>query len=625
MQLQAYHSQPQHQHRDLSLNLDLDELIAIHDQEQMENDGLMKKVYKELLRWERWREKEDVGLSPQGNEEGQRLAVFAQPLRQISLYASTKAVSKVDNSPCEDDGSISRNAGAEESCPDEVGYEHDLPILVCKCVQELSARGEVGISAVIGTTMSVDPTATRLEALVDIFNSSSRLHKFGSNTTLLDESTEDVWGLLDRFLTELPEAIVLSGPGSNGPTNDKGIARALWEWCCVCPVSNMVRIKVARLLLRLLPSANLSLFAYLMGYVCWVVESRLGVQMGEVQLDVVRGVLGEDKNALEFVRKFGKWMFGTSNGGSGKVRGLQEESWDEVTSIMVWFLRHWDTIERELFDEVGDVETKGVLDDDTPRVSHPTDGPVGTEEAARGSTKEFYSGKRRVRRKDSDSLSSCSTASALDERLLGASDFDADINVSFSHLRLSAMSMSSLPLLSAVDEVPPKSPSFPNALELHLTDSKTITDVVGMASPEGLQEPRGRLRIVNRTATDDDGDYSDVEEDCFPSSSSRAPSVFLDTTDTELSRSPTPEACSSSPGSVYSTLSESLLPCPFDPLPSPYESGGNPMASDYQGGVDGESTRARVLCKQCSDDCVAHLYVRKLEKRVKDLERVLRM
>ncbi|KAK7472016.1 hypothetical protein VKT23_000124 [Stygiomarasmius scandens] len=595
------------------LSLDADELIAVHEQEQMEKEGMMKEVYREMLSWERWREEEDgshASASDGGSLKKGRLAVFAQPLRQIALYASTKAVSKVDASHdtgCNDFDRV--HEGSEE-----VGYEHDLPILVCKCVQELSSRGEAAVSALLDIPYSTSgleekraEASSRLGALVDIFDSSSHYHKFGINTSLASETTEDVWGLLEGFMSELPEAVVgstqldLGKRDASGHPNisdlnssGNGITRALWECCVNNGDGPAKRVQmIARLLLRLLPSANLSLFAYLMGFVCWVVECRLGVLLSETE----NGILQKDRRVLEFVRTFGKWMFrpvACPSSGLDAHRDLGHE----VVVMMVWFMRHWDMIENGLFDEIEEIK-EAIETETTPRVSSEF---VGIS-LGYGRNGGDAGGGDVTKRRDSDLLSLCSTtSSALGERLVEASDVDSDIKASFSQLRLTDISMSSLPPSSAVDGAPP-------GLDVLITESRTVTDVAAFHTPTNELRSRRRLRVTNRAATDDI-DYDDAE-DSASTLSSRATSVFLSDS---VSRSPSTE--SSSP--VHWTMTESPLPSPFDPLPSPYDR--TQMADDYQ-----HRETKRVLCEECSAGCAAHTYIKDLEKRLRELEEVLRL
>ncbi|KAF5363224.1 hypothetical protein D9758_008374 [Tetrapyrgos nigripes] len=631
------HQQPRHHRYQLQSNisLDIDELIAIHDREQIENEGMMKDGYKEMLSWEKWREEEDgstlsatlnmLARKRKMEKETQRLAVFAQPLHQISLYASTTGISSTPSKAQPSHGQPEKGNDTKSGAGQVVtgparGYEHDLPIVVCKCVQELVVRGEAELDVILdnmaldivrlvyclpgtGTYTSATPAKTRtskpskpserLQILIQTFNSSSQQHKFGAFISLAGESTEDVWALLERFLEDLPEGVVggigevgrdvlsgdvdmkMKGSDNAGGGGDRGrgaavnglgksalsygISRALWEYCiddsCFqdepTGTEMILKISMARLLLRLLPSSNLSLFAYLMGFLSWVVESRVGTTQDEMLDDDTTdgiaerqglglGSLENDPGALELVRRFGRWMFASTvwdvgvGFGCENANGVDPVEKSPTVMMLIWFLRHWTEIESRLFDEIVEMEMtlldlhesagKDHDEDQTPRVVYVEGGPeVGGHEASGRTGIQHVANDRtpiqvRRRREDSDLLSLCSaTSSALDERLLEANDVDSDIEASFSQLQLARMSLSGLPPLSAVDEIPSthfgqEPPSHPDITPLHHSSSDSESEDYGR-----------KLRVVNRAASDgiDFSDDDDSEEKT--SSSSRPP------------------------------------------------------------------------------------------------------
>ncbi|KAF9013758.1 hypothetical protein BDZ89DRAFT_1046650 [Hymenopellis radicata] len=210
--------------------LDLDDLVALHERELME------------------REERDV---------------FGAPLRQVAVYASTVTILG--------------------------GLEHELPIVVYSCVEEL-------YRALKAPPSPARSSPTRVASLVQTFDTPPH---FGCTTSLFRESESDVFALLSSFLSRLPEPIVYP----------QGIVAALAHCCSLQNVDAVQRI------LRLLPSANLSVFVYLLAFLSQVNQTKAGIEAD----------LGD---------AFGQWLFGL-------VKGPE---------LMVWFIRNWTGVVRGLFD-----------------------------------------------------------------------------------------------------------------------------------------------------------------------------------------------------------------------------------------------------------------------------------
>ncbi|KAE9400257.1 hypothetical protein BT96DRAFT_657070 [Gymnopus androsaceus JB14] len=230
--------------------LPLDVMLAMHERELMEGAARLQRA------------KSIKGGQATMVSSSGPTGVFGIPLRQVSLYASTKAVLG--------------------------GFEHDLPIVVFACVEELYRSGISTPSNPTPTSPSPnkftrrtlscsprdpDPVHPRLSALLAIFDSPT--HKFGILAALKDEVSDDVYALLTTFLSRLPEPVI-------APLEIiQGFRDALWIWC-VKPqpgsqraTSTSTRIRIAQMLLGLLPTPNLSLFVYLMAFSCQVLEVRM--------------------------------------------------------------------------------------------------------------------------------------------------------------------------------------------------------------------------------------------------------------------------------------------------------------------------------------------------------------
>ncbi|KAJ8094083.1 hypothetical protein PM082_023291 [Marasmius tenuissimus] len=254
--------------------LQIDDLIALHEREIMEGAHRPKHHQNKLA-------------------EDDTLSVFGTPLRQTSLFASTKAIFG--------------------------GYEHDLPILVFSCVEELHRQG-------ISTTSSFPNLSARshhLEQLVRAFNCAST--RFGLDAALSNQRLEDVYCLLATYLAQLPEPVFAPSEIA------RGLENALLVWC-IEPQSgtrilNPIRIKIAQLLLRLLPSPHLSLFVYLMAF-----------------LSQIASKAEDEETRIETLgRTFGRWMFGGGGGGGGESR---------ATTMMMWFLLNWSAVINGFFDDL---------------------------------------------------------------------------------------------------------------------------------------------------------------------------------------------------------------------------------------------------------------------------------
>ncbi|KAK1231991.1 hypothetical protein PQX77_004872 [Marasmius sp. AFHP31] len=160
-----------------------------------------------------------------------------------------------------------------------------------------------------------------LEQLVRAFDRAST--RFGLDTALSNERLKDVYGLLATYLAQLPEPVFAPSEIA------RGLENALLVWC-IEPESgthilNPIRIKIAQLLLRLLPSPHLSLFVYLMAFLSQIASKA---EDEEMRIET----LG---------RTFGRWMFGGGGGGESRA-----------TTMMMWFLLNWSAVINGFFDDL---------------------------------------------------------------------------------------------------------------------------------------------------------------------------------------------------------------------------------------------------------------------------------
>ena len=295
--------------------------------------------------------------------------VLGEPLRKASIYASTTMVLG--------------------------GREHDLPIIVVSCIEELYRTGKQQIYSSCNPLTLLSgiyqcnlfrtlPNRSRLLELINIFDSeqqppgsiirsrqslppkNSAKSGFGANTSLHLESTPDICALLSTYLSALPEPILLPA-----------LFRPIWDWCGLdedevdtvelkhfrrrmsavslsrthTNPTEITRILIVQLVLHLLPSPHFSLLVYILAFFSQVAmvheENGVGIE--------------------DLARMFGGRIFG---GGQSKRRKASAEisiedphqPKTEGEIMMCWFLKRWSFISEGLFDVVEDAKM-GVFQD----------------------------------------------------------------------------------------------------------------------------------------------------------------------------------------------------------------------------------------------------------------------
>ncbi|KAF7356419.1 Rho-GAP domain-containing protein [Mycena venus] len=204
--------------------LDVDHLMALHERD------LMEREQRDAIKLKARSDRAHGGVVCSG------LTVFGSSLREATMFASNSTVLG--------------------------GYEHDLPIVVFRCVQELCRHG-------FHPPRQPKPDRDRLLALISAFDSEPQ---FGATTPLFGPyELREVYALLTTYLFALPEPILSSE-----------MFEAIWTWCVLPSLrsthfledDNRVSrqaptdagIHIAQLLLLLLPLPNFSLVVYMMGF-----------------------------------------------------------------------------------------------------------------------------------------------------------------------------------------------------------------------------------------------------------------------------------------------------------------------------------------------------------------------
>ncbi|KIM42350.1 hypothetical protein M413DRAFT_132106 [Hebeloma cylindrosporum] len=331
--------------REIGEYLDAHELLALHQLDQLdfeERDTVMVAFQR------------TGKLQMQGGKGG--LVVFGKAIRQASIYSSTMMVLG--------------------------GREHELPILIVSCVEELYRTGIYQPN--LFRTL---PNRSRLLQLISIFDSEQQppgsiirsrqssgikntpVSGFGSQTSLHLESTSDICALLTTYLSSLPEPIL-------SPV----LFLPIWDWCGLeddeadtvhqssgrrlssIPLSRTYtnpmetnHIHIAQLLLHLLPSPNFSLLVYLLAFFS--------------QVALVREENGVGVDDLS--RMFGGRIFGggttsslssSASGNAASTTGMDDKIFNttqtrrEGEAMMAWFLRRWAPLSDGLFDVVDDAQ-----------------------------------------------------------------------------------------------------------------------------------------------------------------------------------------------------------------------------------------------------------------------------
>ncbi|KAJ7654560.1 hypothetical protein DFH06DRAFT_1329824 [Mycena polygramma] len=331
--------------------LDVDHLMALYERDLMERE--QRDVIKLKTRTDR----------ALGSAVCSGLAIFGSSLREATLHASNPT-----------------GLG---------GYEHDLPLVVFRCVKELCRHG-------FRSTVP-KPDRERLLALISAFDSEPQ---FGETTSLnCPYNLPEVYALLTTYLFALPEPILSSE-----------MFEAIWAWCVLPSLrstdfleeENRVRrqaptdagIHIAQLLLRLLPLPNFSLIVYMMGF-----------------FQRLPHMVTEDVGTAVFAGRSAK-----PNVSDGRA--------ERAETMLRWLLDRWDAIFNELFPPL---ETAAPYEDPFPAV-------LTTAE----STPRVGASRAPFSRLPSDGLfekaigtesdaSSVSSSCALGERLLDVTLEDAQL------------------------------------------------------------------------------------------------------------------------------------------------------------------------------------------------------
>ncbi|KZS93368.1 Rho GTPase activation protein [Sistotremastrum niveocremeum HHB9708] len=195
------------------------------------------------------------------------------------------------------------------------GQKLYLPLVIFTTIEELYATGLDD-----PRLFQVPSNPGRLSALVRTFDSAP---DYGDNYSFDGEATSNVCGLFFVFLQSLPS-----------PVLDGCLFDALANFC-VAPslsstskagISPILRVKIAQMLIRLLPPANFNLIVYVVAFLSHIPQSP--------------------KNSLD--HKTVAKLFGQTLIAKGSSPSTTREKCTP-DDILLWLLEHWDALSDGLF------------------------------------------------------------------------------------------------------------------------------------------------------------------------------------------------------------------------------------------------------------------------------------
>ncbi|KAF9490184.1 hypothetical protein BDN71DRAFT_1511526 [Pleurotus eryngii] len=304
--------------------LDVDEIFALHDRDIMDR-----------------REREDY----RGARNDQGLTVFGVHLRQVSMYAS----------------GFLPLASEPRSCA------YEIPLVASMTIQELQERG---VNSALPFLHPKPASRARILHLCQLFDSSPY---YPPSAPPFSESTTELCALLKMYILALPE-----------PIFSEAVSEGLWRWCIrpsleendlralesrkdFRPTAEGTRTRIAALLFRLLPSANVGLLVHLLDFF-----SRFGTHDVPEGTKMEEGTPGSQTEYTEAGRLFGEAIFGSSSGGqkSKSRQGAKIPGNARAVSIMLWVLRCWSSI-RPFISGIGTPSGNLVRSDHIHERKHP--------------------------------------------------------------------------------------------------------------------------------------------------------------------------------------------------------------------------------------------------------------
>ncbi|KAG2015032.1 hypothetical protein CC2G_008341 [Coprinopsis cinerea AmutBmut pab1-1] len=254
------------------------------------------------------------------------------------------------------------------------GCEFELPIVVVACIEALST------DALYDPNLFKSlPDPIRLRELVDIFNDphssdDARPAHFGANTSLACDSVADICALLSTYMMSLPEPLI-----------PLPIADVLWKWCVdhesgkshhnlhhqsfshhLYPshhakgsssnpqVDRARQVRIAQLVLHLLPTPNYFLFVYLLSFLNQLVNVQKAIR-GKAKA-------GGSMSVEAIAEMSYEWIFGSAGRNQDGGRWKKARELDARNrELFLWILVHGNSISAGLL-EVSDYLQKSFGD-----------------------------------------------------------------------------------------------------------------------------------------------------------------------------------------------------------------------------------------------------------------------
>ncbi|KZO92353.1 Rho GTPase activation protein [Calocera viscosa TUFC12733] len=196
------------------------------------------------------------------------------------------------------------------------GQQQHLPLIVFTVIEEIYARGMdvSGLFRIAGDEKRVDHLVRRFS-----------VEPYGEDVDVNNQTIPDLCGLLEAWLDALPV-----------PVLDPALERAFFS-LVVCGANVHLapdaRVRVAQLLLRLLPAPNLSLFVYLVSFLSHFQRST------KLHIGVVAGLFAKPLAAKPI------------RGESENARRARRDAGEDAKEIVKWLLMNWHLVMDGLMDE----------------------------------------------------------------------------------------------------------------------------------------------------------------------------------------------------------------------------------------------------------------------------------
>ncbi|KAL8287075.1 hypothetical protein RQP46_004081 [Phenoliferia psychrophenolica] len=242
------------------------------------------------------------------------------------------------------------------------GQRYDIPGVCFSAVEEIYRRGQ-GASIPGFFRNAGDPT--RIGKLVVIYDAAP---DYGDGHDLSLESVFDVSALLIKYLTDLPDPIL-----------DSRLWR-LFRFACVDSSMPAVhRVACAQVLLRLLPTAKLSLLIYLVAFLSIVPLFPENANSLELMASLYGVAMMAPRKVSTGAKFQNRMSMSATSDQSDHSAGVTDRKAQEG---LLWLLRNWGAVAEGVFEKELDLNMEEILAQAIPRgLLEPTAPHTGASDA----------------------------------------------------------------------------------------------------------------------------------------------------------------------------------------------------------------------------------------------------